>query len=531
MIAMFALGRPVFPNRDYANFAKESYQKNIIAYRCIELIASSAASVPWLLFNENGDEIEEHQLLDLFRRPNPMQSRTEYFESVYAFDLLAGNSYLERNTVDSGSRVQELYSLRPDRMKIVPGPLGLPARYEYTVNQNTKSFDVNPVNGACDILHVKKFNPLNDWYGQSPLEAMGMSVDSHNEATRWNYALLRNGARPSGGLEYEGTLEEDEFQRLKKEIEENYNKNRTGKPMLLQGGLKWVQMMLSQVDLDWAKGKEMSAREVALGYNVPEQLVGVPGQQTYNNYREARMALFEDAVLPLLDRYSAALTSWFNQLPEYQGLRIGYDEDRISALAPRRELIWDKVSKATWLTLDEKREATGYEKYEPEDKKPGSMIFVSAAEIPLQFAVDPGMGVDVPMTDEEGVALQPGATPAGGPVQDLALNGAQIQAVVDIVVQVVDKTLPPESAMQLLLVAFPSIDEATARLLIDPATEFEKPEPPPMPAVPPIAGQPGKPVRVPQTDEEKHVMQVVAWMTKRKEKILLRKAHKLAYGS
>ncbi len=52
------------------------------------------------------------------------------------------------------------------------------------------------------MLHLKLFNPLNDHYGMSPLEAAQRPVDTHNAAAAWNKAMLDNAARPSGALVY-----------------------------------------------------------------------------------------------------------------------------------------------------------------------------------------------------------------------------------------------------------------------------------------------------------------------------------------
>lgn len=537
LISAHVLGRAVFPKRNFQTFAKEAYQLNIIAYRCIELISTAAASVPWLLYDDATDkEIDKHELLTLLKRPNPSQSGKEMFTSTYAYDLLTGNSYMERVIV-GGARVQELWAHRPDRMKILPGRFGLPGAFEYTVGGTTpKKFEADPMTGDSDILHVKRFNPLDDWYGQSPLEAIGMSVDSHNEATKWNFALLQNGARPSGALQAEGPLDADEYQRLKKELTEGYSKGSQGKPMVLQGGLTWVQMMLSSVEMDWLAGKERSAAEIAIGYKVPEQLVGVKGQQTYNNYREARMALYEDAVLPLLDRYAECLTYWFKRIKGFENLCLKYDEDRIPALYPRREAMWEKINAAKFITIDEKREALGYEPYDPEDNKPGNMIFVAASEIPLEMTGLDG-GTTPPGTDANGDPIVGSGTSltggGGAPVQDLALNGAQISAVVQIVQAVADGNLPPESAVQLLLVSFPSIDEATAHLMVDPAESFE-PTPDPalmMPAVPAGPGQPKPvPAQKPKTPVQKRVMFALGKLIAKDVAAYHRKAYRLAYG-
>jgi hypothetical protein len=81
------------------------------------------------------------------------------------------------------------------------------------------------------------------------------------------------------------------------------------------------------------------------------------------------------------------------------------------------------------------------------------------------------------MAETDGDAA-PGATADGaiplaaGNVQATALNGAQIASMVQIVQSVADGALPAESAIQMMLVAFPSLDEAEARAIIGPAADF-----------------------------------------------------------
>jgi len=88
-------------------------------------------------------------------------------------------------------------------------------------------------------------------------------------------------------------------------------------------------------------------------------LLGVPGDATYANYREARLALWEETILPLLDGLVSELNAWL--APRFgTGLRLAPDLDAVSALAPRREAVWARVGGADFLTADEKRAAVGY---------------------------------------------------------------------------------------------------------------------------------------------------------------------------
>jgi len=127
-------------------------------------------------------------------------------------------------------------------MKVIPDANGHVRQYEYAVGGRKVRFDVDDA-GDADIWHSKLFNPVNDWYGLSPVEAGAYGVDQHNEAMAWVQALLQNSARPSGALKSEEELSDDQFARLKAQIEEQYTGAKNGgRPMLLESGLDWVGM-------------------------------------------------------------------------------------------------------------------------------------------------------------------------------------------------------------------------------------------------------------------------------------------------
>ncbi len=208
------------------------------------------------------------------------------------------------------------------------------------------------------------FNPLDDYYGLSPLEAAAVAVDTHNAAAKWNKALLDNAARPSGALVYDGpegsVMSDAQFGRLKKELSDQYQGTaNAGRPLLLEGGLDWKAMSLSPKDMDFMEAKHSAAREIALAFGVPPMLLAIPGDNTYSNYQEANRVFWRQTVLPLGNRIAGALAQWL--APAYgAGLTLVADTDRIDALSGDRAALWDRVTKAPFLTVNEKRAATGY---------------------------------------------------------------------------------------------------------------------------------------------------------------------------
>jgi HK97 family phage portal protein len=131
-----------------------------------------------------------------------------------------------------------------------------------------------------------------------------------------------------------------------------------GRPMLLEGGLKWQAMSLSPADMDFVAVKAAAAREIALAFGVPPMLVGLPGDNAYANYREAVRSLWRLTVLPMagkiLDAVGEGLGAW------WPGLRLAVDVDQVSALHGDRAELWAQVSGADFLTNQEKREMLGF---------------------------------------------------------------------------------------------------------------------------------------------------------------------------
>jgi len=358
-------GQPRWTPRDYASLADQGYGRNPVVYRCVRMVSEAAASVPWLLY-DGAREMDTHPFLDLLGRPNALQIGTDLLEAWYGYLLISGNAYLE--AAGSGEGVAELYALRPDRMKVIPGTDGWPVGYEYTADGRSVRFPAEPRSGGPGvppIQHMALFHPTDDHYGLSPIEAAASSIDIHNAATAWNKALLDNSARPSGAIVYAGAgstthLSDDQFGRLKAELEAAYQgaKN-AGRPMLLEGGLDWKAMGLSPKDMDFIDLKHVAAREIALAFGVPPMLLGIPGDNTFSNYREANRTFWRQTVLPLVGRTAKALTAWLGASYGPQ-IRLWYDADRIEALSAEREALWTRISAADFLSEDEKRAAVGY---------------------------------------------------------------------------------------------------------------------------------------------------------------------------
>jgi len=335
---------------EYAGAVRRAYLDNPVAQRAVRLVSEGIGGAPLMP--------TDPKLAALVTDTTAGQSLLETLASQL---LLHGNAWVQVMKDARGLPV-ELFALRPERMSVVAGPDGWPSAFAYRVGEQALTIPLLDEDASPNLIHIKAYHPADDHYGAGCLAAADQAIATHNAAAQWNRMLLENAARPSGALVYEagdaGGLSNEQFDRLKAELAQAYaGGNNAGRPMLLEGGLKWQSLSLSPADMDFATLKAAAARDIALAFGVPPMLLGLPGDATYANYREANRALWRLTLLPLAAKILAALSeglaAWFPDAA------LAIDLDRVPALAEDRERLWSQVSAATFLSDDEKRVLLG----------------------------------------------------------------------------------------------------------------------------------------------------------------------------
>jgi len=332
--------------RSYPAQFEEVYRRNPVGQRAVRLIAGMLGSL-----TVDGDEravslVKSHSLL----------------EGIAANLLLNGNAYVQL-IADSREMPAELVQLRPERVQVIADDRGWPVGYLYRAGAQVTRYNRLDALDRQQIAHLKALHPRDDHYGMGRLDAAIAAATVHNRASRWNKALPDNAARPSGALTYEppdgATLSAVQFKRLKEELANGFSgEANVGRPLLLEGGLKWQALSLTPADMDFVALKEGAARDIALAFGVPPVLVGLPGDATYANAREAGRALYRQTILPMaaliLDSLAAMLSDWLGEVT------LTVDTDQISELADDRAQLWQQVGAATFLSDAEKRDMLGF---------------------------------------------------------------------------------------------------------------------------------------------------------------------------
>ena len=332
------------------------YRQNPVSYRCIRLVAETAASVPVKLACELC-AADNKRVTALLERPQPGVTGQSLLESLYGDLQVSGNAFLElvRGADDGIAGLQRVPVGAVEALK--SGGFAIRTASGKRVVRADAS-------GWSPLLHLRALDPATAAFAVSPLKAASRAVEIHNSGSNWAKALIDNAARPSGALIYgrDGAhLAPDQFNRLKDQLEEAHTGARhAGRPMLLEGGLDWKPMSLTPTDMDFIEARRESAREIALAFGIPPMLLGIPGDNTYANYREANLAFWRLTILPLVQRTVRALEDWFSGVTD-EPVKLKADLDAVPALGPEREALWRRLNDAGFLSEDEKREIAGFE--------------------------------------------------------------------------------------------------------------------------------------------------------------------------
>lgn len=334
----------------YADQVREGYCLNPVAQRAIRLVAETVAQAPV-------DASDEAMTVLVMERTGGQP----LIETLAAHVMLHGNAFVQV-LGDGEGGVAELFALRPERVSIETDANGWPVAYRYAVGARVMRLPAEDAGGRPSVIHIRHFHPLDDHLGLGCLGAAMGAIAIHNAATRWNKALLDNAARPSGALVYDpgdgSSLSAEQYRRLKEEMAVAYQgAGNAGRPMLLEGGLKWQAISMTPADMDFVGLKAAAAREIALAFGVPPMLMGLPGDAAYANYREANRALWRSSVVPMADNILGAIAEGLR--PWFPGATLKVAIERVAVLSEERAALWARIGGAPFLSDEEKRRILG----------------------------------------------------------------------------------------------------------------------------------------------------------------------------
>lgn len=374
-------------------YINKGYRYNSTIYSIINLITKSATNIPFQVyevqksndlkrykaltsgeFNSNTllqakmlqkkalVELEDTELHELLDRPNPAQGYNAWIQEIIAFGKLTGNRYVYGIGPDTGNGVgkfRELYVLPSQKVEINSGGIMEPVK-EYTLSYNG-SYRI----AADSICHIKDTNLYYDGtgshlYGMSPLQAGLRVMDANNQAITTGVKYLQNQTARGVLMSDEGDLNETQARALKEKFKQQYQgSENAGDLVITPKKLSWINFGLNASDLSLIEQYNGTIKDLCNIYNVPVQLLNNTESTTYNNMKEAKKALYQNAVIPELNKIRDELNRWL--APQYgDKIYIDFDYSAIPELQEEMDKVVGQMSQAWWITPNEKRAAMSY---------------------------------------------------------------------------------------------------------------------------------------------------------------------------
>lgn len=359
-------------------------------WACVQLIAGTIASLPVMVYRTDASGIrrvaKDHPLyFVLHDSPNYDQTAVDFWEVMAASVELHGNAYAVIERRSSDQVINALHPIRPDVVKVRRTEAG---ELEYAWHENGRRI----VKRGQDVLHIR--GSLGDALsGASTLSMCRTVFDDALAAENAAGAMFSNGVSPSGILSTKPDvhLTHDQRSALEQRLQERHQGAiRSGRPMLLDGGLTWQQLAINPHDAQMLESRKFSGEQVCRIFGVPPAMVGygdkasnwgtgkevdVLGFQKFTLRK--RLKRFEQAILkqlvPLSERRAQGLTIEFN----FEGLLRGDTASR-----------YDAYQRAINMGLMTRNECRALENLPPVPG--GDVITVQMQDIPLADAINGG---------------------------------------------------------------------------------------------------------------------------------------------
>jgi HK97 family phage portal protein len=335
-------GKPVDKETNFEQIVKEGWRKNELIFACINKTANTASQVNLQIMEGDEKKNDEHPLKLLIDRPNPFMSQFDLWYSVLAFQKLAGWAVFEKERSASGQPVA-LWPLRPDWVKEIPSSKTVIGAYEYGP-PGIKPARIKPE----DVLAFRVFDPLGIYHHWPPVAVAARIGTVDNSTTDYLTQFFDQGGVPPGILKTRMKINDAIVADLRRRWTERYGGFQNWMaPAVLDSDAEYQKVGLDFREMGFENLDARNEARICMVLDVPPIMVSANIgllRSTFSNYREARLAWWQDSLLPVYSNLEDALINGFED--DFGMLKAQWDFSRVPALQEERSARWERAIKA-----------------------------------------------------------------------------------------------------------------------------------------------------------------------------------------
>lgn len=346
----------------------------------VDRISSGISQLDPMVLDQEGKTIENHPVLNILKRPGFGQSWQTIAKTVSVAYLLTGDAYfitdLNRKTLRTAKPFNVFIQQNSDD--------GFANSYRVSIQGTGRQSEFSRIEGfkfvdptRNELVHIISETEDDGINGRSILPSIFTDIGQRIEGGKHNLSLLKNGMRSSMAFMFPEGTSEDQMDYFKEQLAENKSgPENAGTSLIVPWSGEVKELSVNNKDMDYKNVIDLATKTIALAYKVPLPLV-VSEKQTLDNFSQATLALYDDAVFPLAEII-------FDRLTELMGLeneeKISFDKSEVPAVRMRRFKEAELKNKSGKFSVDEIRQEFGGVAIGGED---GDKILVPINLVPL----------------------------------------------------------------------------------------------------------------------------------------------------
>ena len=366
-VGIFEMLNP--PEWDYKKYLK-AYGQIGWLYAVCSVRANNIAVNPWRLYRTNSqgerDELDESDkkagaLIKLLKKPNPYQTRYEYFYQHQNYKDLVGESFWQMNFNGKGLPV-EMWLAPPAFMNVIPSPTDFIAGYQFKRGTTEINFK------ASEIIHIMHPDPSNPYRGISPAQALTLDLSIDLLSKKHQEKVFFNNAIPALVVSYkagDGPKTTEQRKELEQSFDERFRGVRNAGKSMFAYGSDVHAISIDNHQLDYINLGKMSRDDILGAYNTHPSIVGISENVNRANAEAANYQFALQVVEPELnsirEEINEKLCPFFDDYIEFD-----YDNP-VSEDVAQQATITQASVKQSIMSLEEARETMDLGDITPDD--------------------------------------------------------------------------------------------------------------------------------------------------------------------
>jgi len=353
------------------------YRNHPIVFACIWRISIAFLESRAVVGHETEkgfEELPDHHLLNLMRKPNEWLSLFEFWSYQISHLTQTGKGFvwILRNGLQDANGVgeaSELWPIPSSWVKVVP----LQKILQGDKRRIISHYEVNPEGYAGepilvspnDMIYSRYVNPSNFHDGSGPMQAAYHDYKTDVEREDYLVEMLDNSHTPGMILKQKLDWSEEQMEMMRKTLKDHLGHGKRGSPLLISGEDVGVDYPIPLKDMDFPGMSEQVESRICAAFGVPPILissrVGLK-HATYSNYDVAERSFYRGTMTGIWLAMSSSFTRTLASGEGDDETEIRFDSSKVRAL---QEDQTEMATRATELhaggvaTFQEAREMAG----------------------------------------------------------------------------------------------------------------------------------------------------------------------------